>query len=209
MGSYTRTPFKSYVRGFTTLSVGSITATGNITAQGQFLAKDGTAGSPGFAFAASPTYGFFNEPGGSRFAATAGNSEAMYWGNASNHNYKFFSNAGSIQMNSGAKLILDPSNSATDCPLQFGTDANTGLRWNSADNMSFIVGGSENLIVVGAGINATQIINTGALYQREMTIPAASTDYAAIYAVVDGGSKTDLMVRFQTGAAQGPVAQEP
>lgn len=119
-----------------------------------------------------------------------------------------------VTMGSGKKLILDASTSTTSCPLQFGGDPNTGLSYVAADQMSIVAAGGAPLGVQSGAANATtlnvssNIVNQGALYMREMSAPSGLADYAIIYAVVDGGSKTDLTSIFQTGAAQ-PITQEP
>jgi hypothetical protein len=74
------------ISGYSSITADSIVASGNIEAQGQFLAKDGTQGSPGYAFKANTNYGLFNEPVGSRIAITAAGAEKAYWGPV-NHNY--------------------------------------------------------------------------------------------------------------------------
>lgn len=194
--------------GFGVINATSIVTSGDIEAQGQFLAKNGTQSSPGYAFKASPTYGFFNEPVGNRFAATAGNSEAAYWGNASNHVYKLTSFAGAINLDgdlnmlTGRAVVLDASTSTADCPLQKSGDPNTGLTFPGADQMNGIVGGTARLQIGGttADVLTTGTFQPAFLQFTEGGAPGnPPADKVYVYAVVDGGSLTDLAAKFQDG----------
>jgi hypothetical protein len=194
--------------GYGVINATSIVTSGDIEAQGQFLAKNGTATSPGFAFKESPTYGLFNEPAGSRLAVSAGNSEAAYWGNASNHVYKHTSFAstttfdGDLTMQAGRAVCLDASTSTSDCPLQKTGDPNTGLTFPGADQMNAIVGGVARFQLGGATADVLMTGTNKVTYLMFGEVGAPSNppaDHAYVYAVVDGGTLTDLAAKFQDG----------
>lgn len=96
---------------------------------------------------------------------------------------------------------------ATTPAFNKSDDTNTGIYFAGADAVSVATGGGAPLNVVSGGANissftaTSSIVNLGPLYLREMAAPAGLTDYAVLYGVVDGGSKTDLDVIFQTGVA--------
>lgn len=49
-----------------------------------------------------------------------------------------------VAVASGKKIILDPSTSLTSCPMQFGSDPNTGLSQPSgADTLAIVAGGTK------------------------------------------------------------------
>jgi hypothetical protein len=118
---------------------------------------------------------------------------------------------GDLTMGSGAVLKLDASTSTTNCPLQKNGDPNTGLTFPAADQMNAVVGGTQRVQIGGA---TADVLMTGTfqpayLQFTEVGAPSAPpADKVYVYAVVDGGSKTDIAALFQTGAAQ-TVAQEP
>lgn len=115
-------------------------------------------------------------------------------------------------------LVVPASNSTTNCPIQFAGDPNTGIRWIAGDQFGFVNGGgssqtwtstaiSQNLATTIAAGNLT--VTSGYIQLTEMAAPGAgAANTVRIYAVVDGGAKTDLSAIFQSGAAQ-IAAQEP
>lgn len=114
---------------------------------------------------------------------------------------------GNITMGSGAVIKVDASNSTSNCPIQRNGDPNTGITFPAADQVSLVTGGGAPVaaVVGGASISTltvtSNLVNLGALYLKEMAAPAGLADYGILYAVVDGGGKTDLFIIFQSGAA--------
>jgi hypothetical protein len=147
--AYTRTPFKSYVRGLTAITATSLTVTGRTTSAGFSSSIDGDATTPAFNWSGDTDNG-------------------MYRGGA---NDLRLGSAGSIAMSSTSGGV-------------------------SFYNHTFVASGNLG-------------ITSGYLQLAEIAAPGAgAADTVRIYAVVDGGSKTDLVGIFQTGAAQ-VAAQEP
>lgn len=205
------TNFATNFAGYGAVVAESIVATGNIEAQGQFLAKAGTQSSPGYAFKDGANYGFFLEVAGSRFASTAAGGETMYFGSAANHSYKPASIAGvlnvsggNLVMGTGRKLILDTSTSTSDLALQFNGDPNTGFYRDAADDYRLVVGGSAvQAMAASTVITLGNHYFNNALRIVESSVPAATANQAWIYAI-DVGTKTQLTTKL--GAAGTVVA---
>lgn len=223
--SYVRTPFKSYVRGFSAVTAASITTTGNVTVGGRTTSAgfsssiDGDATTPAVNWSSDTNSGLFRQGADNIRLAVNGTAQvdlATSQATCLNHfqNNGTLFQVGNISMSSGAKVILDASSDQSNCPLQFNGDPNTGLIRIAADQIGVVAAGGTPLSAQNGAANASTfnvsggIVNQGFLYMHEMAAPGALADYAVIYAVVDGGSKTDLVALFQTGAAQ-TITQEP
>lgn len=72
---------------------GNLAVTGNTSCAGQFLGKNGTAGSPAYSFTSRPTDGLINEV--SRVGMVFGGADKAYWG-STNHNYQSTSVTGTL-----------------------------------------------------------------------------------------------------------------
>lgn len=107
---------------------------------------------------------------------------------------------GNVTMGPGTKLILDTSTSATDCPLQFAGDPNTGIRYSSADIWQTIGGGGVSSTHSSAFVTVTGIIGDW-YYYNEVTAPSPIANKAILYGL-DVAAKTQLTVLFPTGAAE-------
>ena len=108
---------------------------------------------------------------------------------------------GDITMGSGAVIKLDPSTSLTSCALQFNGDPNTGLRYGAADNFTLLSGGNFIQSIATQITLWVQANARGGIGFVEQAAPTLVADTGIMYASVDGGSKTDLNVLFQSGAA--------
>lgn len=115
---------------------------------------------------------------------------------------------GDLVMGSGRAVILDVG-STGDCSLQWPSDADTGLIWDSANHFRAITGGNVTQTWSGGTSNfVSPAIFFSYLEIRETTAPSGLANAVRIYAVDDGGGKTDFTSLFGSGAAQ-PITGEP
>lgn len=110
---------RGLLSGYGSVTAASVTTTGAITSGTQFLAPNGTAAAPGYAFTARPADGLFNET--SRVAVAFGGTDKAYWGSV-NHSYATMSVTGHVTAsgrmtrvgNSEARGAKTASYTATD-----------------------------------------------------------------------------------------------
>jgi len=84
----------------------------------------------------------------------------------------------------------------------------TGIGWAATDDISVVVGGAEGIRVdssnttIYGGLQLQSFVNVKTDYAQfeEMTAPGAgAANRVRVYAVIDGGSLTDLAAVFQDG----------
>lgn len=139
---------------------------------------------------------------------------------------------GDLTMATGRAIVLW-AGTAADCSWQWPGDPNTGAYYASADRYELAANGGDTMSIRNqlaisylghnvntlSGVSGSQInigsghnivfAGDGYIEMEEMVAPGApAADRVRIYAVVDGGAKTDLAATFQSGAAQ-VFAQEP
>jgi len=140
---------------------------------GVILASGGSSGAPGISFNDDTDLGF----------------------------YRVTSNIIGAQMNQ----MRAGSNGSAGQPFYSFDDANTGMYRAGADLLGFASGGTLALSVAAATVSLPTVgtdldINQGYIQMDEMTAPGAgAANHVRIYAVVDGGSLTDLAAVFQDG----------
>lgn len=194
----------------------SITSTGRITGAGFTSSINGSPGTPSFNWSSDPDSGLYHSGVANRYEAAAGGSDSISIRNTLVVNYRQVNQEADLVMGVGRSINLDANTSTTDAPLQFSGDPNTGIVYSAADQFRVLVGGAASMQFSNSlGVNSIQqmTFSERAIFSKElrlmeMTAPAGVTDAVVIYAVVDGGGKTDLTSIFQTGAAQ-VITQEP
>jgi hypothetical protein len=134
---------------------------------------------------------------------TAGNAATSKW-----HVYDYGSGNLQERVNVNNSDTLENA-SNTGLILQWDAGSSSGKWvWYSKDGVGAV---TERARLTNAGVFTalSNVISTGGYLQvSEMTAPSGATDAARIYAVIDGGSKTDLAAIFQSGVTQ-IFAQEP
>lgn len=196
---------------------GDATISGRTTAAGFTSSTNGTVGTPAYNFSSDVDCGIYHSGVANRYELAAGGADVHSIRTALSHAYVPFSmgstgtiTGGNFTMGTGRKLILDNNLTTTDLPLQFNGDPNTGIGWDSADYIRYYAGGSFIAgVSSSAGLVAQSVltISNNAIFpagsyieMTEGTAPASpAADKVRIYAVVDGGSLTDLAAKFQDG----------
>lgn len=180
--------------------LGAVQLSGDLTmgAGAQILADYGTSGAPGYAFNGRPAEGFLSAAAG-YVALSSG--EQLNADIASIGTMQAFAVNGDLTMNAGTQILAD-SGTQTEPGYAYNGDPNTGRFRSAADVEQHVVGGGVAQITSASGVFTyiPLFIEAGALF-KEQAAPVGAADYARLFAVVDGGGKTDLSVIFQTGAA--------
>ena len=109
----------------------------------------------------------------------------------------------------GPAIRDEPASSTNPTLVPRRDDDDTGIGRNGADQLSLIAGGAEIISVRNAAVNLLKDMNMvgSDLYIAgnfveftEMSAPGAgAANTVRVYAVVDGGSLTDLAAVFQDG----------
>ena len=120
-------------------------------------------------------------------------------------------NTGLLAANASGPAFLNEAATNTNPTLVPNrADPDTGLGWQAADDIALIVGGSQVIradatnLTFYRNIQSSPSINIhmrgGYLEMEEMAAPGAgAANTVRVYAVVDGGSLTDLAAVFQDG----------
>lgn len=118
----------------------------------------------------------------------------------------------------GPALLNEAATNTNPAVIPNRADPDTGIGWNGSGALSIVTNGSEVTRFTATGHNMNQDVQfnganllmvTNFIELKEMSAPGAgAANSVRIYAVVDGGFKTDLAAIFQDGVAQ-IFAQEP
>lgn len=105
-----------------------------------------------------------------------------------------------VTMGAAGQIFAD-SGTATDPGISIG-GSSTGIFSNAATTVNIAIGGGTPVTVNGSAFYLFIPLGMASYIDMyEVAAPAGGTDIARLFAVVDGGSKTDLKVIFQSGAA--------
>lgn len=105
-----------------------------------------------------------------------------------------------LTMAAGGQIFADSG--AVGAPGISIGGATTGFFSSGAGTVNTAVGGGQATLTNSSGMYVYIPLGMAShIDMYEIAAPAGTTDVARLFAVVDGGAKTDLKVIFQSGAA--------